>query len=320
MINQDQIQDWLTRLKRGDILTLARSITLIESQLDSDQERKTQLLQSIQEIRKPSVKIGITGSPGVGKSAFLNTLVSLFRDTSSRIAILTVDPSSTSTGGSILGDKLRMKDLVDMSQVYIRPSPSKGVLGGINLTTWETIQICEAAGFDYVFIETVGVGQSEIEVQYLVNEVWYLTMARSGDEIQGIKKGILEVVNRVIVIKMDLDPNGAQKTKGLLQQILKPMNPHEYKINFYKVSALHPESLESLFLDLQKIPAKPLTKKQRAFWFDRDYQETLISFIKSNPVLKNRHQELSKSVDSGQMDHWTAINELKKELEEKWKK
>ncbi len=319
MIDLEQIEEWQNRLKNGDIPTLAQSITLIESQRESDQRKKMHLLKAIQNFRKPSVKIGITGSPGVGKSTFLNGFVSQFKDSRHRIAILPIDPSSKSTGGSILGDKLRMNDLVNMEQVYIRPSPSKGVLGGINLTTWETIQLCEAAGFDFIFIETVGIGQSELEVKYLVNEVWYLTMARSGDEIQGIKRGILEVVDRIIVTKADLDPYGAQKTKALLRQSLKPLHSDEQQIFFYEVSALKQESLNPLFSDLLDIPAKSLSREQQSFWFDRGWQETLINFMESNPAIKELHQELSHRVDIGEMDHWTAMNELKKELGKTWR-
>ena len=314
------INEWKEELAHGDVRALARAITLIESYKDSDQDKKVMLLQAIQEIRRPAVKIGITGSPGVGKSTFLNGFVSLFRDTTHKIAILTIDPSSTQTGGSILGDKLRMKDLVNMDQVYIRPSPSKGYLGGINLTTWETIQLCEAAGFDYIFVETVGIGQSEIEVQYLTNEVWYITMARSGDEIQGIKRGILEVVNRIIVTKTDLDPYGAQKTKALLQQSLKSHSSSETQVGFYEVSALKPETFQPLFADLLNVTAAPLTREQMAFWFNRGWQETLIRFIESDYELKKTHQRLLDQVETGQTDYWTAMAELNILLHNLWGK
>lgn len=314
------IKKWKENLAHGDIRTLAKAITLIESYKDSDQDKKAQLLQAIQEIRKPAVKIGITGSPGVGKSTFINGFVSLFRGTVHKIAVLTIDPSSIKTGGSILGDKLRMKDLASMEKVYIRPSPSKGDLGGINLTTWETIHLCEAAGFDYIFIETVGVGQSEIEVQYLTNEVWYITMAQSGDEIQGIKRGILEVVDRIIITKTDLDPYGAQKTKALLQQSIKSHTSGEIKVGFYEVSALKPETFQTLFTDLQNVTAAPLTREQTTFWFNRGWQETLIRFIESDNELKKIHQRLLDQVETGQTDYWTAMAELNILLRNLWGK
>ncbi len=218
-----------------------------------------------------------------------------------------------------MGDKLRMKDLASMDQVYIRPSPSKGDLGGINLTTWETMQLCEAAGFNYIFIETVGIGQSEIEVQYLTNEVWYITMARSGDEIQGIKRGILEVVDRIIVTKTDLDPYGAQKTKALLQQSLKPQSSGEKNVGFYEVSALKPETLQTLLSDLQDVEAAPLTREQMTFWFNRGWQETLIRFIESDVELKKMYRRLLHQVEAGQSDYWTAMAEMKKELKSIWR-
>ncbi|HLT93600.1 MAG TPA: GTP-binding protein, partial [Membranihabitans sp.] len=210
MVHGIHIEEMLKGLAAGHRRTLSRVITLIESQREEDAEVKSLIMKSIGEWRKSAVKIGITGSPGVGKSTFLNGFVQLFEGTPYQIAILSIDPSSTTTGGSILGDKIRMTNLIEMEQVFIRPSPSKGILGGINVNTWETVLICEAAGFDYIFIETVGVGQSEIEIQYLTNEVWYLTMARSGDEIQTMKRGLMEIVDRIIVTKVDLEPDEAR--------------------------------------------------------------------------------------------------------------
>ena len=307
-------------LINGDRRMLSKAITLVESQRMEDQESKTALLKSIQGQGRSAVKIGITGSPGVGKSTFLNGFVQRFGNTTKRIAILTIDPSSMSTGGSILGDKLRMKDLTEMDQIYIRPSPSKGVLGGITLTTWETVLVCEAAGFDYVFIETVGVGQSEIEVQHLVNEVWYLTMARAGDEIQGIKRGILEIADRIIVTKADLAHKEAQKTAALLRQSLKIVHSRDKEAAFYTLSPFWDESMQDLYDDLLLLQPHPLNRTQVTFWFAQGWQELIIKWSQANPHLKDLYERLLSDVNSEHTDYWSAMDVLAKELEERWKK
>ncbi len=314
------LQQIINGLTAGDIRTLSRAVTLVESQLEEDQQTKLRLMKSIAANRTPAVKIGITGSPGVGKSTFLNGLVSFFEDTPFRVAILTIDPSSIFTGGSILGDKLRMKDLMNMDNVYVRTSPSKGTLGGINLTTWETVLLCEVAGFDYIFVETVGVGQSEIEVQFLVNEIWYLTMDRSGDEIQGIKRGILEIADRIIVTKNDLDPEGARQAQAVLMQSIKTRHTEEKEVAFYNVSSVIKESLVPLFRDLKEINASPLSVEQTRFWFEKGWKESVIRLINSDARLQQMYGRWLAEVESGAMDYWSAMEELEKGLEELWRK
>ncbi|HLU93311.1 MAG TPA: hypothetical protein VKZ54_04265, partial [Membranihabitans sp.] len=221
---------------------------------------------------------------------------------------------------SILGDKLRMKDLMNMDNVYVRTSPSKGTLGGINLTTWETVLLCEVAGFDYIFVETVGVGQSEIEVQFLVNEIWYLTMDRSGDEIQGIKRGILEIADRIIVTKNDLDPEGARQAQAVLMQSIKTRHTEEKEVAFYNVSSVIKESLVPLFRDLKEINASPLSVEQTRFWFEKGWKESVIRLINSDARLQQMYGRWLAEVESGAMDYWSAMEELEKGLEELWRK
>ena len=307
-------------LVKGDRRLLSKAITLVESQLPSDKKRKFRLMQSIQPHRDLTVRIGITGSPGVGKSTFLNGFGQLFKNTSFNIAILTIDPSSSGTGGSILGDKIRMKELSEMDQVYIRPSPSKGVLGGVNLTTWETVQLCEAAGFDFIFIETVGIGQSEIEVRNLVNETWYLTMAQSGDEIQGIKRGILEEVDRIIITKADLDPDGAKQTMAMMRQSLKTMQSRSEEPSFYQLSPFRPESMASLYEDVISLESKPLDPDQIRFWFHRGREETIQRWIQNDTRLGIQSKILLQQVLNGETDHWSAMTKLENELEKLWRK
>src|SRR5690606_1458894 len=314
------LQQIINGLTAGDIRTLSRAVTLVESQLEEDQQTNLRLMKSIAANRTPAVKIGITGSPGVGKSTFLNGLVSFFEDTPFRVGILTIDPSSIFTGGSILGDKLRMKDLMNMDNVYVRTSPSKVTLGGINLTTWETVLLCEVAGFDYIFVETVGVGQSEIEVQFLVNEIWYLTMDRSGDESQGIKRGILEIADRIIVTKNDLDPEGARQAKAVLKQSINTKHTDEKEVAFYSVSSVIKECLVPLFRDLKEIKASPWSVEQTRFWFDKGWKESVMRVINSDARLQHMYGRWLADVESGAMDYWSAMEKLEKGLEELWRK
>lgn len=319
-MNQQPLTEWVKNIYSGDKRSLSKAITLIESRKSLDEPMKAQLLRSIQKLRKSSIRIGITGSPGVGKSAFINALVSLFKGSSYRIAVLTIDPSSTRTGGSILGDKLRMTDILDMDRVYIRPSPSKGELGGITLTTWETIQLCEAAQYDYIFVETVGVGQSEGDIHYLTNEVWYLTMAHTGDEIQNIKKGILEIVNRIIVTKADINPEEAQKTCSLLKRTLRNQSVIKKEITCYTGSSLYPPTLENLFKDLCELDPAPWTSSQIGYWFDQQWQQTLLHLIQDKEAIKILYNQLREEVLSGSTDQWGAMDNLRNLVNKAWKK
>ena len=195
-------------LKRGDRRALAQCITLLESAKPSDIPKKAELLNACSTSITSSVRIAITGSPGVGKSSLIELMGMNLISSGHKVAVLAIDPSSTKTGGSILGDKTRMTRLSKNPQAFIRPSPTSGLLGGVTATTRETIMICEAAGYDRILIETVGVGQSETAAANLADFVLFVTMAGSGDGLQGIKRGILESIDIVAVNKAD-GPNKA---------------------------------------------------------------------------------------------------------------
>jgi LAO/AO transport system kinase len=190
----------------GDRVVLARSITLIESRLAADAEKAAQLLDSILPHTGESRRVGITGVPGVGKSTFIDALgMHVIRDRGEQLAVLTVDPSSPISGGSILGDKTRMERLSAEPHAFIRPSPAGGHLGGVARRTRETILLCEAAGYRNVFIETVGVGQSETAVRSMSDFFLLLMLAGAGDELQGIKRGIIEMIDGMAINKADGD-------------------------------------------------------------------------------------------------------------------
>ncbi|WP_026917907.1 methylmalonyl Co-A mutase-associated GTPase MeaB [Gordonia shandongensis] len=187
----------------GNRATLARAITLVESTRPDHRDAAQELLLALTPHAGSSYRVGITGVPGVGKSTTIEALGMHLIDLGHRVAVLAVDPSSTRTGGSILGDKTRMGRLSAADRAYVRPSPTAGTLGGVTKATRETIVLVEAAGYDVVLVETVGVGQSEVSVAGMVDVFTFLTLARTGDSLQGIKKGVLELAEIVVVNKAD---------------------------------------------------------------------------------------------------------------------
>jgi LAO/AO transport system kinase len=200
------LQRYVEGILGGDRMVLARAITLIESRLPADGELAARLLDSILPHTGKSRRIGISGVPGVGKSTFIDTLgMHVTRDRGERVAVLSVDPSSPVSGGSILGDKTRMERLSLEERAFIRPSPAGGHLGGVARRTRETILLCEAAGYANVFIETVGVGQSETAVRSMSDFFLLLMLAGAGDELQGIKRGIIEMIDGMAINKADGD-------------------------------------------------------------------------------------------------------------------
>ena len=190
-------------MRGGDRSALARAITLVESTRPITGEQAQELLLELMPDAGSAMHVGITGVPGVGKSTTIEALGMYLIEQGHRVAVLAVDPSSTRTGGSILGDKTRMAKLAVHPDAYIRPSPTSGTLGGVAKATRETIVLLEAAGYDVILVETVGVGQSEVTVANMVDTFVFLTLARTGDQLQGIKKGVLELADIVVVNKAD---------------------------------------------------------------------------------------------------------------------
>ena len=197
------VRELAASVRSGDRAALARAITVVESTRSDHREQAQQLLMEFISTAGSAMHVGITGVPGVGKSTAIEALGMYLVDGGHRVAVLAVDPSSTRTGGSILGDKTRMARLAVHPNAYIRPSPTSGTLGGVTKATRETIVLLEAAGFDVVLVETVGVGQSEVAVSNMVDTFVFLTLARTGDQLQGIKKGVLELADIVVVNKAD---------------------------------------------------------------------------------------------------------------------
>ena len=200
------LEQYLEGVLAGDRVVLARAITLVESNLPADAELSAELLDRVLPHTGKSRRVGITGVPGAGKSTFIDTLgMHLLRDRGERVAVLSVDPSSPISGGSILGDKTRMERLAVQENAFIRPSPARGHLGGVARRTRETLLLCEAAGYQNVLVETVGVGQSETAVRSMTDFFLLLMIAGAGDELQGIKRGIIEMLDGMAINKADGD-------------------------------------------------------------------------------------------------------------------
>ena len=222
------VDDYVAGIRNGDRVVLSRAITLLESTKTAHQKKARAVLNRCLPDTGDSLRVGITGVPGVGKSTFIEALGTRLADAGRQIAVLAIDPSSERTKGSILGDKTRMGALAAHDNVYIRPSPTSGSLGGVARTTRETILLCEAAGFDTLFVETVGVGQSEITVHSMVDMFLLLALAGAGDELQGIKRGIMEMADAIVINKADGEnKRPAQRARRNYQNALHLFPPAE---------------------------------------------------------------------------------------------
>ena len=220
------VSDYVDGVLNCDRALLAQAITLIESLNDDHRATADAVLNELLIQKQDSIRIGITGVPGVGKSTFIESFGKQLTSLDHKVAVLAVDPTSSRTGGSILGDKTRMQELSRDKNAFIRPSPTSGTLGGVTRVTRETIVLCEAAGFDVILVETVGVGQSEIMVSQMVDFFLALMLPGAGDELQGIKKGILEIADMIAVNKADGEmKNAANRAVMEYQHALDILNP-----------------------------------------------------------------------------------------------
>ena len=222
-------QTLVTRVRAGERRALAKTITLIESTRRDDQTRRQAVLEALLPHAVASIRIGISGAPGVGKSTFVESFGLHLIARGHRVAVLAVDPSSSVTGGSILADKTRMEELSRSPDAFIRPSPAGTSLGGVAARTREALAVCEAAGFDVIIVETVGVGQSETAVARMTDLMVLLQLPNAGDELQALKKGIVELADIIVVNKSDLDPQRAAQAERMLKNtlaILRPSSPN----------------------------------------------------------------------------------------------
>lgn len=301
----------IKKLIAGERRTLAKAITLVESSKLEDHEAAQKLLEAVLPQAGKSIRIGITGVPGVGKSTFIESFGLHLISLGHKVAVLAIDPSSPVTGGSILGDKTRMEGLSQKDEAFIRPSPSKGFLGGVAQKTRESILLFEAAGFDVILVETVGVGQSEYEVADMVDFFLVLMLPNAGDELQGIKKGILELADAVVINKADGDSlNQAIRTHAQYTSAMELMrhNP-DWKTQVMTCSALEKKNIDSIHQMIWDFSSKmkasgEFTKRrleQNRDWFKKLTNELFEQVILQNKSLKLERENIEEAVSKGEL-------------------
>jgi len=297
----------ITNIKAGDTIALSKVITLSESTLESEQKIAQNIITNLSEKSKKSIRIGITGVPGVGKSTFINSFGKMLTNLGKKVAVLAIDPTSEKTHGSILGDKSRMNELARDKNAFIRPSPSGRTFGGVAAKTRENILLCEAAGFEIILIETVGVGQNETTVSNLVDFFLLLMLSGTGDELQGIKRGIMEMADVILINKADGD--NVQNAKNAMLQYksalhLFPVNVNGWKVEVNTCSGLEKIGLEEIWRTIEKHNSQMkensfFTKnreEQNIYWLHSQIKEELgnkrYSQLKTNGELKKLEEKL----------------------------
>ncbi|MGV9670970.1 methylmalonyl Co-A mutase-associated GTPase MeaB [Gordonia sp. NPDC003504] len=291
---------------------LARAITLVESTRPEHRAAAQELLLRLTPHAGKSFRVGITGVPGVGKSTTIEALGLYLIEKGHKVAVLAVDPSSTRTGGSILGDKTRMARLSMDRRAYIRPSPTSGTLGGVTKATRETIVLVEAAGFDVVLVETVGVGQSEVAVANMVDTFSFLTLARTGDSLQGIKKGVLELADVIVVNKADgKHLNEAKSAARELKNALKLIYPHDalWFPPVQTMSAIENTGVDDYWAAIEKHRETLMAagefdarrSRQQIDWMWEMARETVVSRLANSPAVKATRADIENRVRGAEL-------------------
>jgi LAO/AO transport system kinase len=299
---------------------LSRGITLIESQLPSDKEVSSKLIERILPTSGKSVRIGITGVPGVGKSTFIESFGSHITSSGKKIAVLSIDPSSSLSKGSILGDKTRMAQLSLDKNAFIRPSPSGNSLGGVATSTRESILLCEAAGYDVIIVETVGVGQSETLVKDMVDFFLLLMLPGSGDELQGIKRGIMEMADAIFINKADGNLDRAKRAKKDFQNALHlfPPTGNNWEVPVEMGSSTEQEGIDRVWEICKEYQnrmtksgwIKQMRKSQEIKWFHQLISQRLELDFYSSSINSSNIKKAEEKISSTEISARMAIEEL----------
>jgi len=315
------LDQYLEGIQRHDRSILSRAITLIESTRADDQALARALIQACLPKSGNSIRIGITGSPGVGKSTFIETLGLHWLEQGKNIGVLAIDPSSQITKGSILGDKTRMGELSSHPGAFIRPSPAGTSLGGVARTTRESILLCEAAGFDLIIVETVGVGQSEIAVHSMTDLFLLLLQPGAGDELQGIKRGIVEMADLFIVNKADGDQlNAAKRTAQAYQNAIHLFPPKDsgQMVPVFTCSALEQNGISAIIESILQYQINTQANQfwqqkrdqQALYWFEENIQVLIKDRMQQNDMIRKAYQELRERVKEGTLSPYDGANQL----------
>jgi LAO/AO transport system kinase len=308
-------------IRAGERNVLPRAITLIESKRADHRRAAAALTQTLLDATGKAVRVGITGAPGVGKSTMIDALGSLLTSQGRKVAVLAVDPSSRRTGGSILADKTRMARLANDANAFIRPSPSSGTLGGVAAKTRETMLLCEAAGYNVVLVETVGVGQSEIAVADMTDFFLVLALPGAGDELQALKKGVVELADMIVVNKADGDnlmrAKLAAAQYGAALHILSPRSPN-WSPPVIVCSALHNDGIESLWSHVldhrERLTASgelaARRGEQQVKWMWTMLEERLFEPLRTDRTIKAHLSRIEANVAAGVTAPATAVEDI----------
>lgn len=312
------------KLRQGDRRTLAVAITLVESKRDDHRYEAQQVLEQILPQTGNSIRIGITGIPGVGKSTFIEAFGLHLIKQGKKVAVLAVDPSSPVAGGSILGDKTRMEMLSREENAFIRPSPSEGSLGGVAHKTRETMLLCEAAGYDVIIVETVGVGQSEYEVASMVDFFLVLMLPNAGDELQGIKKGILELADAVVINKADGESiNLAKQAQLHYQNAFHLLQDNSFwTTRVMSCSALEQKNIDAVWTmisEFQKLAQdsgifEQHRRQQNSQWMKKLLHEMVELRLNKNETIRSLSRKLEQDVIQGNCTPYAAAKQIVEKL------
>ena len=321
----DVVQGVGSRQRRA----IAKAITLLESTRADHRAQGDELLTALLPYTGKSLRLGISGVPGVGKSTFIESLGVYLIERGHRVAVLAIDPSSTVSGGSILGDKTRMERLSVLEQAYIRPSPSSGTLGGVAEKTREALLVCEAAGYDVVLIETVGVGQSETAVSSMTDMFVLLQLPNAGDDLQAIKKGVMELADLVVINKADIEPAAAIRAQAQIKSALRLLgqqgNPEhmrhdaqQWHPDVIRISGLKGEGLDEFwscvtrFRDLQTANGKLAARRQQQAraWMGALIDSGLKAAFHQHPAVRVSLAAVTEQVTRGLLPPSTAARQL----------
>lgn len=318
----ESISSLAEQLCAGNRRALARAITLIESTRADDRDKALQLLEMVIPYSGKSVRLGISGVPGVGKSTFIEAIGNKIIDQGHRLAVLTIDPSSSISGGSILGDKTRMDTLARRNNAFIRPSPAGSSLGGVTRHCRETVILCEAAGFDLIMIETVGVGQSETKVSNMTDMFLLLLLPGAGDEIQGMKRGIVELADLILINKADNETLAmAKRAQSDYRSALRLLNSNpdsDWQVDILTCSSREGTGLTEVWDTIQAFTA--LRKKSGKFaqkrakqgldWMWNEVNDSLIESLLENSSVCHEIPNIESAVKSGDLPPTLAAQKL----------
>ncbi len=313
--------DYVQGILAHDTTILSQAITLVESNNPTHYAQAQEIIERCLPHAGRSIRIGITGVPGAGKSTFIEAIGGMVTEEGHRLAVLAVDPSSERSGGSILGDKTRMATISANPDVFIRPSPSAGSLGGVARKSRETIVLCEAAGFDVVFIETVGVGQSETAVHSMVDMFMLLQIAGAGDELQGIKRGIMEMADMVVITKAEGDNlHRAELAKRQFQNALMlfPMPESEWRPQVFTCSSVAGTGLQEVWHGVEEYLAfikksgwlRQNRNRQNKYWMIESINEALRNSFYQDPRIESALAECEREVLADRMSSFVAAKKL----------